>query len=154
MTPIFFVGRPDQLKDEFLKVVDKTFFIIFKALDFQNFEDQISPARSQQIAKNTLAVTKLGKQAEQAISRSLRRKESETQKLLTGEAAFYGPNTGLHVQRRHRKTLAVGNHNRWITIFPNVSNWNYIGSDNKQTPPGDDTPCTFWLHGTFCGSTN
>ena len=33
--------RPDQLKDEFLKVMD-IIFIIFKALDFENFEAQIS----------------------------------------------------------------------------------------------------------------
>jgi threonyl-tRNA synthetase len=33
--------RPDQLKDEFLKVMD-IIFIIFNALDFKNFEAQIS----------------------------------------------------------------------------------------------------------------
>ena len=33
--------RPDQLKDEFLKVMD-IIFIIFKALKFDNFEAQIS----------------------------------------------------------------------------------------------------------------
>ena len=33
--------RPDQLKEEFLKVMD-IIFIIFKALDFKNFEAQIS----------------------------------------------------------------------------------------------------------------
>ena len=33
--------RPDQLKDEFLKVMD-IIFIIFKALNFENFEAQIS----------------------------------------------------------------------------------------------------------------
>jgi threonyl-tRNA synthetase len=33
--------RPDQVKDEFLKVMD-IIFIIFNALDFENFEAQIS----------------------------------------------------------------------------------------------------------------
>ena len=32
---------PDQVKDEFLRVMD-IIFIIFRALDFQNFEAQIS----------------------------------------------------------------------------------------------------------------
>ncbi|MCC5378426.1 threonine--tRNA ligase, partial [Staphylococcus aureus] len=33
--------RPDQVKEEFLKVME-IIFIIFRALDFENFEAQIS----------------------------------------------------------------------------------------------------------------
>jgi threonyl-tRNA synthetase len=58
--------RPDQVKDEFLKVMD-IIFIIFKALEFENFEAQITK-------KHISARTKTGKKLRMQLSKFARKK--------------------------------------------------------------------------------
>ena len=59
--------RPDQLKEEFLKVIDIV-FIIFKALDFKDYTAQISLERSELTLKNISDRMKTGKKLQSANS--------------------------------------------------------------------------------------
>lgn len=86
---------PDQLKEEFLKVMD-IIFIIFKALDFENFEAQIS-LRDPENKEKYIGSDENWEKAERAIIEACEEKGLPARTEL-GEAAFYGPKLDFMVK--------------------------------------------------------
>ena len=87
--------RPDQLKDEFLKVMD-IISIIFKALNFDNFEAQIS-LRDPENREKYIGSDENWEKAEAAIVEACQEKGLNA-KVEYGEAAFYGPKLDFMVK--------------------------------------------------------
>ena len=123
--------RPDQLKDEFLKVMD-IIFIIFKALDFENFEAQIS-LRDKVNRDKYIGSEENWEKAESAIIEACQEKGLKA-KIEYGEAAFYGPKLDFMVQD------AIGRRWQLGTIqvdynLPERFELEYTGEDNKKHRP-------------------
>ena len=87
--------RPDQVKQEFLNVMD-IILIIFKALKFENFEAQIS-LRHQTDRAKYIGSEDNWEKAEQAIIEACEEKGLNA-KIEYGEAAFYGPKLDFMVK--------------------------------------------------------
>ena len=87
--------RPDQVKDEFLRVMD-IIMIIFKALKFDKFEAQISLRDKVNRAKY-IGTEENWERAEQAIIEACEEKGLPA-KIEYGEAAFYGPKLDFMVK--------------------------------------------------------
>ncbi|MEG2067989.1 MAG: threonine--tRNA ligase, partial [Tannerellaceae bacterium] len=123
--------RPDQLKDEFLKVMD-IIFIIFKALDFENFEAQIS-LRDKVNRDKYIGTDENWEKAESAIIEACQEKGLKA-KVEYGEAAFYGPKLDFMVKD------AIGRRWQLGTIqvdynLPERFELEYTGEDNKKHRP-------------------
>ncbi|MDH6358544.1 threonine--tRNA ligase [Parabacteroides sp. PF5-9] len=123
--------RPDQLKDEFLKVMD-IIFIIFKALDFENFEAQIS-LRDPNNKEKYIGADENWEKAEKAIVEACQEKGLNARVEL-GEAAFYGPKLDFMVKD------AIGRRWQLGTIqvdysLPERFDLEYTGEDNKKHRP-------------------
>ena len=123
--------RPDQLKDEFLKVMD-IIFIIFKALDFENFEAQIS-LRDKVNRDKYIGSEENWEKAETAIIEACQEKGLKA-KIEYGEAAFYGPKLDFMVKD------AIGRRWQLGTIqvdynLPGRFELEYTGEDNKKHRP-------------------
>ena len=123
--------RPDQLKDEFLKVMD-IIFIIFKALDFENFEAQIS-LRDKVNREKYIGSDENWEKAEQAIIEACEEKGLKA-RVEYGEAAFYGPKLDFMVKD------AIGRRWQLGTIqvdynLPERFELEYTGEDNKKHRP-------------------
>ena len=123
--------RPDQLKDEFLKVMD-IIFIIFKALDFENFEAQIS-LRDPNNKEKYIGSDENWDKAERAIVEACQEKGLKA-KVELGEAAFYGPKLDFMVKD------AIGRRWQLGTIqvdynLPERFELGYTGDDNKKHRP-------------------
>ena len=123
--------RPDQLKDEFLKVMD-IIFIIFKALDFENFEAQIS-LRDKVNRDKYIGSKKTGRKPRSAIIEACQEKGLKA-KIEYGEAAFYGPKLDFMVKD------AIGRRWQLGTIqvdynLPERFELEYTGEDNKKHRP-------------------
>ena len=80
--------RPDQVKDEFLRVMD-IISIVFKSMNFENFEAQIS-LRDKVNREKYIGSDENWEKAEQAIIEACEEKGLPA-KVEYGEAAFYGP---------------------------------------------------------------
>ena len=123
--------RPEQLKEEFLKVVD-IIFIIFKALDFENFEAQIS-LRDPENKEKYIGSDENWEKAESAIVEACREKGLKARVEL-GEAAFYGPKLDFMVKD------AIGRRWQLGTIqvdynLPERFELEYTGEDNMKHRP-------------------
>ncbi len=123
--------RPDQLKDEFLKVMD-IIFIIFKALNFENFEAQIS-LRDKVNRDKYIGTDENWEKAETAIIEACQEKGLKA-KVEYGEAAFYGPKLDFMVKD------AIGRRWQLGTIqvdynLPERFELEYTGEDNKKHRP-------------------
>ncbi len=123
--------RPDQLKDEFLKVMD-IIFIIFKALNFENFEAQIS-LRDPNNREKYIGTDENWEKAERAIVEACQEKGLQARVEL-GEAAFYGPKLDFMVKD------AIGRRWQLGTIqvdynLPERFDLEYTGSDNQKHRP-------------------
>ena len=123
--------RPDQLKGEFLKVMD-IIFIIFKALNFENFEAQIS-LRDKVNRDKYIGSEENWEKAEQAIIEACQEKGLKA-KIEYGEAAFYGPKLDFMVKD------AIGRRWQLGTIqvdynLPERFELEYTGEDNKKHRP-------------------
>jgi threonyl-tRNA synthetase len=86
---------PDQLKDEFCKVIDIILYI-FKVLNFENFTAQIS-LRDPNNKEKYIGSDENWEKAERAIIESAAEKGLNTI-TETGEAAFYGPKLDFMVR--------------------------------------------------------
>lgn len=86
---------PEQIKDEFLKVMDIIFYI-FKALKFENFEAQIS-LRDPKNKEKYIGSDENWHLAENAIIEACAEKGLKARTEL-GEAAFYGPKLDFMVK--------------------------------------------------------
>ena len=122
---------PDQLKDEFLKVMDIIFYI-FKALDFKNFEAQIS-LRDPNNKEKYVGTDENWAKAENAIIEACAEKGLKARTEL-GEAAFYGPKLDFMVKD------AIGRRWQLGTIqvdynLPERFGLEYTGADNQKHRP-------------------
>src|SRR5690554_4295971 len=122
---------PDQLKSEFLKVVD-IIYIIFNALDFKDFEVQIS-LRDPDNKEKYIGSEENWQKAEQAIIEACEEKGLKARVEL-GEAAFYGPKLDFMVKD------AIGRRWQLGTIqvdynLPERFELEYIGQDNAPHRP-------------------
>ena len=122
---------PDQIKDEFLKVMDIIFYI-FKALKFDNFEAQIS-LRDPNNKEKYIGSDENWRLAEQAIIEACEEKGLKARKEL-GEAAFYGPKLDFMVKD------AIGRRWQLGTIqvdynLPERFQLEYTGADNQKHRP-------------------
>lgn len=123
--------RPDQLKDEFLKVMD-IIFIIFNALEFENFEAQIS-LRDPNNKEKYIGSDENWEKAESAIIEACQEKGLKA-KVELGEAAFYGPKLDFMVKD------AIGRRWQLGTIqvdynLPERFELEYTGDDNQKHRP-------------------
>jgi len=123
--------RPDQLKEEFKKVMDIV-FIIFKALDFENFEAQIS-LRDPNSKDKYIGSDENWEKAEEAIIEACNEKDLPA-KIVLGEAAFYGPKLDFMVKD------AIGRRWQLGTIqvdynLPERFDLEYTGDDNRKHRP-------------------
>ncbi|MCD7914156.1 MAG: threonine--tRNA ligase [Tannerellaceae bacterium] len=123
--------RPDQLKDEFLKVMD-IIFIIFKALDFKNFEAQIS-LRDPNNKEKYIGSDENWDKAETAIVEACQEKGLKA-RIELGEAAFYGPKLDFMVKDALGRRWQLGT----IQVdynLPERFELEYTGEDNKKHRP-------------------
>lgn len=123
--------RPDQLKDEFKKVID-IIFIIFKALGFDDYTAQISLRDPDNPAKY-IGTAENWDKAEQAIIEAC---EEEGLKTVTvmGEAAFYGPKLDFMIKDALGRSWQLGT----IQVdynLPDRFNLEYIGADDNRHRP-------------------
>ena len=123
--------RPDQVKEEFIKVME-IIEIIFKALSFENFEAQISLRDPNDKTKYVGSDENWAK-AEAAIVEACKEKNLPA-KVEYGEAAFYGPKLDFMVKD------AIGRRWQLGTIqvdynLPERFELEYIGSDNQKHRP-------------------
>jgi len=86
---------PDQLKEEFMKVID-IIFIIFKALNFTEFTAQVS-LRDPNDKDKYIGSDENWEKAERAIVEAAEEKGLKTIVEL-GEAAFYGPKLDIQIK--------------------------------------------------------
>ncbi len=123
--------RPDQLKDEFKKVIDIV-FIIFKALEFNDYRAQIS-LRDPEKPEKYIGTSENWDKAEQAIIEACAEKGLNTVTEL-GEAAFYGPKLDFMVKDALGRSWQLGT----IQVdynLPDRFQLEYIGADDKRHRP-------------------
>lgn len=123
--------RPDQLKDEFKKVID-IIFIIFKALNFEDYTAQIS-LRDPNKPEKYIGSTENWDKAEQAIIEATEEKGLRTTTVL-GEAAFYGPKLDFMIKDALGRNWQLGT----IQVdynLPERFKLEYIGADDNRHRP-------------------
>ena len=121
----------DQLKEEFCKVMDIIFYI-FKALNFKNYEAQIS-LRDPKNKEKYVGTDENWAKAERAIIEACEEKGLPARVEL-GEAAFYGPKLDFMVKD------AIGRRWQLGTIqvdynLPERFGLEYTGADNQKHRP-------------------
>lgn len=122
---------PDQLKEEFKKVID-IIFIIFKALDFKDFTAQIS-LRDPKNQEKYIGTDENWEKAERAIIEAAEEKGLKTTVEL-GEAAFYGPKLDFMVKDAIGRKWQLGT----IQVdynLPERFDLEYTGADNLKHRP-------------------
>ena len=123
--------RPDQVKDEFIRVME-IIEIIFKALSFENFEAQIS-LRDPEDTEKYVGTDENWERAEAAIVEACKEKGLPA-KVEYGEAAFYGPKLDFMVKDALGRRWQLGT----IQVdynLPERFDLTYIGSDNEKHRP-------------------
>ncbi len=123
--------RPDQVKEEFLSVMD-IILIIFKALNFENFEAQIS-LRDKENREKYIGTDENWEKAEKAIIEACEEK-GMVAKIEYGEAAFYGPKLDFMVRDALGRKWQLGT----IQVdynLPDRFQLEYTGADNQKHRP-------------------
>ena len=122
---------PDQLKEEFKKVID-IIFTIFKALDFKDFTAQVS-LRDPKNTEKYIGTDENWEKAERAIIEAAEEKGLKTTVEL-GEAAFYGPKLDFMVKDAIGRKWQLGT----IQVdynLPERFDLEYTGADNLKHRP-------------------
>lgn len=123
--------RPDQLKDEFIKVIDIVLYI-FKTLDFKDYTAQIS-LRDPENREKYIGSDENWEKAERAIIEASEEKGLKTVVEL-GEAAFYGPKLDFMVRDAIGRKWQLGT----IQVdynLPERFELEYVGADDKRHRP-------------------
>jgi len=123
--------RPDQVKDEFLKVIDIVLYI-FKTLNFTEYTAQIS-LRDPNNKEKYIGSDENWDKAEKAIIEAADEKGLKTVTVL-GEAAFYGPKLDFMVKDAIGRKWQLGT----IQVdynLPERFQLEYIGADDKRYRP-------------------
>lgn len=123
--------RPDQVKEEFKKVIDLVMYV-FTSLDFQNFTAQVS-LRDKENKSKYIGSDENWEIAENAI------REAVSEKGLPfveeyGEAAFYGPKLDFMVKDALGRSWQLGT----IQVdynLPERFELEYVDSDNTRKRP-------------------
>ncbi len=122
---------PDQLKNEFLEVLDLTTMVI-KKLGFDNFTAQIS-LRDPENKTKYIGSEENWNKAEQIIIDATKEVDLPTT-IELGEAAFYGPKLDFMVKDALNRSWQLGT----IQVdynLPERFDLSYIGSDNQAHRP-------------------
>lgn len=123
--------RPDQLKEEFIKVIDIVLYI-FRTLDFKDYTAQIS-LRDPENREKYIGSDENWEKAESAIIEAAREKGLNTVVEL-GEAAFYGPKLDFMVRDAIGRKWQLGT----IQVdynLPERFELEYVGADDKKHRP-------------------
>ncbi len=123
--------RPDQVKDEFIKVIDLVLYV-FRSLGFDDFSAQISLRDPNEPGKY-IGSDDLWEKAESAIIEAAAEKGLNTVTEL-GEAAFYGPKLDFMVRDALGRKWQLGT----IQVdynLPNRFELEYTGADNQKHRP-------------------
>jgi threonyl-tRNA synthetase len=123
--------RPDQVKQEFVKVIDLVLFV-FKSLGFENYTAQVSLRDPANKAKY-IGEDELWDKAEREIQEA-----ADERGLITvavkGEAAFYGPKLDFMVKDALGRSWQLGT----IQVdyqLPQRFELEYVGADNQKHTP-------------------
>lgn len=123
--------RPDQVKDEFLRVMD-IINIVFKTFDFQDYDAQISLRDPKNKAKY-IGTDENWERAERAIIEACEEKGMNAH-IEYGEAAFYGPKLDFMVKDALGRRWQLGT----IQVdynLPERFQLEYVGDDNQKHRP-------------------
>jgi threonyl-tRNA synthetase len=123
--------RPDQVKEEFLKVIDLV-LLVLRALNFENFEAQVS-LRDKEDRSKYIGSEENWQKAEQAIIDAAAECGMKTV-VEYGEAAFYGPKLDFMVKDALGRRWQLGT----IQVdynLPERFELEYVGSDNQKHRP-------------------
>ncbi len=122
---------PEQLKEEFCKVIDIVLYI-FKTLKLENFTAQIS-LRDPNNTEKYIGSDEVWEKAESAIIEASKERGLETTTEI-GEAAFYGPKLDFMVRDAIGRKWQLGT----IQVdynLPERFELEYTGSDNQKHRP-------------------
>jgi threonyl-tRNA synthetase len=123
--------RHDQLKEEFMSIIDLVQFI-FKAVNFTEFTAQIS-LRDPNNKDKYIGTDENWEKAEKAIIEAANEKKLETY-MVAGEAAFYGPKLDFMVKDAIGRKWQLGT----IQVdynLPERFDLTYNGNDNQKHRP-------------------
>lgn len=123
--------RPDQVKDEFIKVIDLVLHV-FKSLGFENYTAQVSLRDPENKAKY-IGEDHLWERAEREIQEAADERGLTTV-AVKGEAAFYGPKLDFMVKDALGRSWQLGT----IQVdyqLPQRFELEYVGSDNQRHRP-------------------
>ena len=123
--------RPDQVKEEFVKVIDLV-LMIFKALDFTDYTAQIS-LRDPENKIKYIGSDENWEKAENSIIEAAAERDLRTVVVL-GEAAFYGPKLDFMVRDAIGRKWQLGT----IQVdynLPERFELEYMGADNQKHRP-------------------
>ena len=124
-------GRPDQLKEEFCKVIDIVLYI-FRTLKFDNYTAQVS-LRDPNNKEKYIGTDENWEKAESAIIEAANEKGLNTV-VEYGEAAFYGPKLDFMVKDAIGRKWQLGT----IQVdynLPERFGLEYTGADDKKYRP-------------------
>ena len=122
---------PDQLDDEFMKVIDLVLYV-FGSLGFENFTAQVS-LRDPENKEKYIGSDANWEKAENAIINAAKTK-GLNYVIETGEAAFYGPKLDFMVKDALGRSWQLGT----IQVdynLPERFELSYKGSDNEEHRP-------------------
>jgi threonyl-tRNA synthetase len=123
--------RPDQVKQEFVKVIDLVLFV-FKSLGFDNYTAQVSlrdPANKAKYIGEDALWDKAEREIQEAAD-----ERGLTTVAVKGEAAFYGPKLDFMVKDALGRSWQLGT----IQVdyqLPQRFELEYVGADNQKHTP-------------------
>ena len=123
--------RPDQVKEEFIKVIDLVLHV-FKALDFKDYIAQVS-LRDKVNREKYIGAEENWEKAEQSIIEASKERGLNTI-VEYGEAAFYGPKLDFMVKDALGRKWQLGT----IQVdynLPERFELEYTGQDNQKHRP-------------------
>lgn len=123
--------RPDQVKEEFIKVIDLV-LLVFRSLGFENYTAQVSLRDPENKAKY-IGEDHLWERAEREIQEAADERGLQTI-AVQGEAAFYGPKLDFMVKDALGRSWQLGT----IQVdyqLPQRFELEYVGSDNQKHRP-------------------
>jgi threonyl-tRNA synthetase len=123
--------RPDQIKEEFMKVID-IIYTVFRTFDFQDFVAQVS-LRDPENREKYIGSDENWEKAEKAIIEATQEKGMQTT-IVKGEAAFYGPKLDFMVKDALGRKWQLGTIQVDYSL-PERFELEYTGSDDQKHRP-------------------
>ncbi|MFN3839954.1 MAG: threonine--tRNA ligase [Cyclobacteriaceae bacterium] len=123
--------RPDQVKEEFIKVIDLVLHV-FNSLGFEKYTAQVS-LRDPANKEKYIGADELWDRAEREIQEAADERNLKTV-AVKGEAAFYGPKLDFMVKDALGRSWQLGT----IQVdyqLPQRFELEYVGSDNQRHRP-------------------